>query len=423
MIDAGTDQYALTGKVVNLAGTSYDSAGGPLTYQWNLVSTPSGSATTLSGANTLTPSFTADLPGDYVLSLLADDGELQSQTDTVTVHANVINCTFDNPATLGMSGVIETSLSGDIVPLCDGWVLSANTTDNRVELQNVFTEEFERSVSVDGAVRDMEFDDESGLLYAVKKDLPSISRVDMQAGTANLIPLPSLPLDLALGGSNKLFVSLRSDPLNIYADYSSISLVNGATGSVLKTWPDTSFSADSILLAYDRSGQQLVAGEVWINPAELKRYAFDEGALTLNLVDQRGYVGTSAGDLQISPDGRHAAFTTGSGNGSVNPYTIFDFSTDDFGTVYGEWDTDAYPLSGSFSPDGNYFVATNGSAIQLFDVANHNLLAEYPVSCNGLLETEMVTRFSRGGNILFAYGTCTGASSSTGRIFWQVIEP
>lgn len=92
LADAGPDQAVTLLDLVTLDGTgSIDPdgiPGGPLTYSWSLVSQPAGSAAVLSGDTTANPTFTADLAGDYVAQLIVNDGNLDSDPDTVTVTAS-----------------------------------------------------------------------------------------------------------------------------------------------------------------------------------------------------------------------------------------------------------------------------------------------------------------------------------------------
>jgi len=82
--------------VVYLDGScSFDlNPGDTLSYSWAWCldnsdpMIPDGSTATLSGANTATPSFTPDLPGEYCIKLTVSDGDL-SDTDTVMVIAGL----------------------------------------------------------------------------------------------------------------------------------------------------------------------------------------------------------------------------------------------------------------------------------------------------------------------------------------------
>ena len=86
--NAGPDQSVTAGDLVQLDGTgSSDSDGDLLSYAWVLKSAPAGSAAALSDPASPTPTFTADLAGDYEIELVVNDGLEDSSGDTVVVTA------------------------------------------------------------------------------------------------------------------------------------------------------------------------------------------------------------------------------------------------------------------------------------------------------------------------------------------------
>lgn len=95
--NAGPDQNATVGNEVTLNGNmSSDGNGNALTYSWSFISVPSigsvggtVSSATLAGANTKSPTFTPDMAGDYVVSLIVNDGMVNSTADTVIITAAV----------------------------------------------------------------------------------------------------------------------------------------------------------------------------------------------------------------------------------------------------------------------------------------------------------------------------------------------
>jgi len=87
--NAGLSQNVTTGATVSFDGSgSVDPNGDVLTFTWTLVSKPEGSTATIVGANTAKPSFTPDLPGTYVASVVVSDGSTVSNSATVTVTAS-----------------------------------------------------------------------------------------------------------------------------------------------------------------------------------------------------------------------------------------------------------------------------------------------------------------------------------------------
>jgi hypothetical protein len=85
--EAGPNQTVLKGASVNLDGrASFDPNGGPLSFDWEMVSRPAGSGAALANALTSTPSFVADVLGTYTIRLTVGDGLLTAQ-DTVEVFS------------------------------------------------------------------------------------------------------------------------------------------------------------------------------------------------------------------------------------------------------------------------------------------------------------------------------------------------
>jgi hypothetical protein len=85
--DAGGNQAAVTGDMVLLDGSgSYDLNGDPLSYSWSLVSKPEGSVTEIADPTLVQTSFIADQAGTYVVSLVVNDGFLDSDADNVTIE-------------------------------------------------------------------------------------------------------------------------------------------------------------------------------------------------------------------------------------------------------------------------------------------------------------------------------------------------
>ncbi len=89
---SGPDQSVVTGSTVYLDGRgSFDPDGDPLTYQWQIFSSPAGSTASLNDPSSATPTFVADVVGQYIILLTVNDGELDSLPDDVIIISAIPN--------------------------------------------------------------------------------------------------------------------------------------------------------------------------------------------------------------------------------------------------------------------------------------------------------------------------------------------
>ena len=108
--DAGTDQTLLVGDTVTLDGSgSSDVDGDELTFSWSLTS-PAGSAATLSDPTAVNPSFVIDVFGTYVAELTVNDGMADSAPSSVKINT-------DNSAPVANAGQSQNIMVGDTVTL------------------------------------------------------------------------------------------------------------------------------------------------------------------------------------------------------------------------------------------------------------------------------------------------------------------
>lgn len=84
---AGSPQTVRYGTLVTLDGSaSHDPDGDAITYTWALTA-PEGSEAELEGADTVSPTFTADIAGDYTAELMVSDGQTDSEAAVTTITA------------------------------------------------------------------------------------------------------------------------------------------------------------------------------------------------------------------------------------------------------------------------------------------------------------------------------------------------
>ncbi|SFV49787.1 PKD domain protein [hydrothermal vent metagenome] len=89
--DAGQNREGVNvGETIVLDGSgSYDADSDPLTYSWSIAEKPSGSHAALSNSSSINPSFVADIKGHYRVTLVVNDGKINSSMDSVLVAVEV----------------------------------------------------------------------------------------------------------------------------------------------------------------------------------------------------------------------------------------------------------------------------------------------------------------------------------------------
>lgn len=142
--NAGPNQNVTVGSVVTLDGTnSSDANRDQLTYRWVMMSKPTNSTATLANPTSAKPTFTADLVGPYVVSLIVNDGRVDSTTVATTVIASVANAAPVANAGSNQSVVLGTvTLDGSASSDANGdtltykWALISKPTNSTAALSS-----------------------------------------------------------------------------------------------------------------------------------------------------------------------------------------------------------------------------------------------------------------------------------------------
>lgn len=118
--DAGDDAEILFGTEALLDGSgSSDPENSALTYQWSVTTHPNGSTADFSDDTLVNPTFKPDVEGTYVISLVVNDGLVDSEADTVTITTFTYNQGFESgiaaPWTVPVANNAMYTLTGDYV--------------------------------------------------------------------------------------------------------------------------------------------------------------------------------------------------------------------------------------------------------------------------------------------------------------------
>jgi hypothetical protein len=144
--NAGPDQTVFVTQSALLDGSgSQDVDNDSLTFAWSFVSAPTGSTANLSDPTSPTPDFTVDLPGNYVVQLVVNDGIVVSAADTVVINTqNSVPVAEAGPdqlvakdVTVQLDGSNSSDVDGD--PLTFQWAITTLPTGSTATLSDAQT--------------------------------------------------------------------------------------------------------------------------------------------------------------------------------------------------------------------------------------------------------------------------------------------
>lgn len=128
--DAGVNSVAPLSQAVQLNGSnSSDIDGDPLTYLWSITEKPATSVASLMNVSAETPELTPDVKGNYVLSLVVNDGFLDSDADSVEVLAGVSLSIGIDDAFFGVGRNTTATISLNLPAPPQGVVISLSVDD------------------------------------------------------------------------------------------------------------------------------------------------------------------------------------------------------------------------------------------------------------------------------------------------------
>ncbi len=122
---AGTNQTTTVGAIVQLDGSSSSDADkDALTYKWTLTSKPTDSAPLFGETNSAKPTLTNTRVGTYVLTLVVNDGKIDSTPSTVSIDVSAATGPISARAPTAIEVESLTKMAVDNIPL---WLKSPST--------------------------------------------------------------------------------------------------------------------------------------------------------------------------------------------------------------------------------------------------------------------------------------------------------
>jgi chitinase len=283
--NAGANQFTVAGPsaVVNLDGSaSSDADGDPLAFVWSFIAKPAGSTAILSSATATAPTFTADKEGVYTISLIVNDGQVNSTAATVTVKAYryIDNLSFR---------VIDAEYSKQLNKI----IAVASQPSNQLHIYDPVTETDTAvnlnlvptcvSVSPDG-------------LYAAVGHNAWVSYVNLSTGTlVKTVAVTADVFDVVLADNGYVYAFPRIDQ---WVEIHCIKISDG-TETTSESW---SIRAGTRAKLHP-GGTAIYGADNGLSPADIEKYDISGG--TASYLYDSPYHGDYAmcGDLWMSEDG------------------------------------------------------------------------------------------------------------------------
>jgi hypothetical protein len=272
--NAGPDQTVTIGSHVSLNGGASSTPTAVLTFEWRFAAIPPTSAATLSGQDSATPSFTADVEGDYEVELVVNNGGEASAPDRVSVRAQ-------RAVTLLNHRVIDAEYSKALDTIV---MVAANP--NRLYLYDPTTNQ-ESSVDVPLPPTSVSVAPD-GLHAAVGHDA-WISYVDLSARTlVTTLAVNAVVRDTVLAGNGYVYAFTDSGPR-------AIEIANGAY-TVGTYW----YSGTTAKL---HPGGRAIYSATGLSPSDLVRHNIASGPIDSSYDSPYHGDYSVCADLWMSEDG------------------------------------------------------------------------------------------------------------------------
>ena len=270
-------------------------------------------------------------------------------------------------------GNITMNKITEMIPLENGRMIINDVIDNKVLIYDIVDDTTEMTIQLNASPVAMDYNPKTGTLLVTQSKSRQLARINMKTGAVHYIDTsyPLLDVVFTNGAFALAYVENEESFEGIF------SVIDVAKGEEVKTIVVDEYMRKVRMIAYDVSSNVLLAGESNSSPSKLHRLTYESDTHSLTYEEGNRNLGGNGKQLAISPDGKHAAFCTGGGNGSG--YTLYDINPVELTDFYGEWKIGAYPVSGAFSSENKYFVATDTKAIKVYTVGTHRLIAEYSV--------------------------------------------
>lgn len=384
-----SDTTTYKGFKVQLDGSNSSVGRGPsLTYNWKIISKPSGSQAVLVNPTSASPYFFADALGEYKFSLSVNDTKDTSAEVYGSVKVKDITSTSDDIDL--SSGTVSPNLNpysfviSKPVVLTDGWFITADNT-NKIKILNAFTGSSGKSYQLTAMPNSLDFDFDKKVIIASLTGTNQVVKIDTNTDIITYIDTPYSYGEIINAENDTAF---------------AITSNNGGCISIIDTVKNTVLSSkyqsiyDSPRIVYDKNTNSLITAA--LSDTYVYKYFFDETSKLLTTIEARS-LKRSINNLYISPDGKKLGIDGGYDN-DVN--AIFDVSCLDMNKQLGEWNIESPFGSAAFSGDSKYIAVACGDKIKVFDSEYHFLVKT--INRNTYTDTGTI-QYSRSGKFIFDY--------------------